>query len=212
VRLEVKSLSKHELSLQQHMESYRQIACQQTIKEGCSYNPVVANLPEFDPAAYAAAAPEGPQGCAKIEAQAIDGGPKIGDKTSETLPERFFFARSVSEADGTMLATALSVAQRLGADPSIECVGVVGQSAAGESPGLGELRAQTVKRLLVQQGVPTYRMMTISASTPLYGAGSEQQPAKPEDQRVSITVILRTNQPSAVPPGPTPAPGSTPAQ
>jgi outer membrane protein OmpA-like peptidoglycan-associated protein len=56
---------------------------------------------------------------------------------------------------------------------------------------LGELRAQAVKRLLIQQGVPAHKMMTVSASTPLYGAGNEPQPTKPEDMRVSISIILR---------------------
>lgn len=216
VRLEVSALSKYEPLLEQHMQVYRQIPCQQTIREGCAYNPVAAQLPEFDPnryARYAQAQPVGPQGCAKIEEQA---GVSVGERGSESLPERFYFARNSANLDANMPPTAQTVARRLFADPGIECVGVVGQSASGESPGLGELRAQAIKRLLVQQGVQPQRMMTISASTPLYGPGSEQEPPKPEDQRVSITVILRGSPPpggapsSAPPPAPpaSPAPGA----
>ena len=202
VRLEVSAVSKHDQALHQHMERYRQIPCQQSIKEGCAYNPVVASLPEFDPAHYAQAQtqPTGPVGCAKIETQGLAPNPEIGKDATQTLPERFLFASNASEPDSSMIALAQSVAQRLNADRSIECVGVVGQSAAGESPGLGELRAQAIKRLLQQQGVAAERMMTISASTPLYGPGNERQPAKPEDQRVSITVILRADSATPAPP------------
>ena len=200
LRLEVSALSKHELALQEHMRRYSQLSCQQTIKEGCSYNPVVATLPEFNPLEYASAAEEtGPQGCAKIEEQSVNGAPEIGNKATEALPDRFFFPKNISDPDPKFTPLAASVAQKLAADPSIECVGVVGQSASGESPGLAELRAQTVKRLLLGQGVPAYKMMTVSTSTPLFGTGNEPQPAKPEDMKVSITIILRSTA------GPAPA-------
>ena len=201
LRLEVKAVSKHEQALNEHMARYREVPCQQSIKEGCAYNPVVANLPEFNPDQYGHAQAEaaGPQGCEKIEAQGVGPKPEIGKGVTETLPERFLFPANASEPDASMAPLAQSVAQRLSADPSIECIGVVGQSAAGESPGLGELRAQAIKRLLLQQGVAAERMMTISASTPLYGSGSERQPSKPEVQRVSITVILRADRAPAQP-------------
>jgi outer membrane protein OmpA-like peptidoglycan-associated protein len=202
LRLEVTAVSKHEQALHEHMTRYSQISCQQSIKEGCAYNPVVANLPKFNPDHYAPAQAQaaGPQGCEKIEAQGVGPNPEIGKDTTETLPERFLFPSNDSAPDASMTPLAQSVAQRLNADPSIECVGVVGQSAAGESPGLGELRAQAIKRLLLQHGVTAERMMTISASTPLYGPGNERQPAKPEDQRVSITVILRAGAGTPAPP------------
>lgn len=210
VHLEVKAVSKYERLLAQHMQVYGQIPCQQTIRDGCAYNPVVATLPEFDPnryAQYAQAEPAGPQGCEKIEAQ---GGASVGEHGSETLPERFFFVKNSANLDANMAATAQTVARRLFADAGIECIGVVGQSAAGESPGLGELRAQAIKRLLIEQGVQPRRMMTISASTPLYGPGNEQQAPKAEDQRVSITVILRASPPPAGAYPPAAAPASSP--
>ncbi len=199
VRLEVKALSKYEAALDSHMARYRQIPCQQTIRDGCAYNPVVATLPEFNPLEYSAASePTGPVGCAKIESQGAEAA-QIGAAGAETLPERFFFPLNSAAVDANMTGTAQGIANRLSAEPAIECVGVVGQSAAGESPGLGELRAQAIKRLLAQQGVSEQRMMTISASTPLYGPGNERQTPKTEDQRVSITVILRTDAGAAAP-------------
>lgn len=194
VRIEIQALSKHEAALQQHLQANRRIACQQTIRDGCAYNPVVAAFPEFDPNRYAQAAPTGPEGCEKVEGQAST---TIGQRSSETLPELFQFVHNSSNVDDTMAATAQTVAQRLSADPSIECVGVVGQSAAGESPGVSELRAQAIKRLLAQAGVHPKRMMTVSTTTPLYGANNEREAPKPEDQRVNITIILRAGAPAA---------------
>ena len=215
VRVEIQALSKYEPQLQQHMQAYRRISCQQTIRDGCAYNPVVASFPEFDPNRYAQTGPTGPEGCEKVEGQASA---SIGKRSSETLPELFQFVHDSAEVDATMASTAQTVAQRLSADPGIECVGVVGQSAAGESPGVSELRAQAIKRLLTQAGVHSKRMMTVATSTPLYGTGTEREPPKPEDQRVNITIILRTGAPtpSSAPatapapaaPAPAPAPGS----
>lgn len=202
VRIEIQALSKHEPALQQHLQANRRIACQQTIRDGCAYNPVVASFPEFDPNRYAQAAPTGPEGCEKVEGQASA---SIGQRSSETLPEQFQFVHNSSTVEAAMSATAQTVAQRLASDPSIECVGVVGQSAAGESPGVSELRAQAIKRLLAQAGVAPKRMMTVSTSTPLYGAGNEREAPKPEDQRVNITIILRAGAPA-------PGSGTSPQQ
>ncbi|HEU5076066.1 MAG TPA: hypothetical protein VFU02_17860 [Polyangiaceae bacterium] len=188
VRLEIQALSKYEPLLQQHMQANRRIACQQTIRDGCAYNPVAATFPEFDPNRYAQAVPTGPEGCEKVEGQASA---SIGQRSSETLPEQFQFVHNSADVDSSMAAIAQSVAQRLLADPAIECVGVVGQAAAGESPGVSELRAQAIKRLLAQAGVTPKRMMTVSTNTPLYGANNEREPPKPEDQRVNVTIILR---------------------
>jgi outer membrane protein OmpA-like peptidoglycan-associated protein len=208
VRLPVKALSKYEPLLEQHMQTYRQIACQQTIRDGCAYNPVVATLPEFDPNRYAQVQSTGPEGCAKVEGQESG---SIGLRTSETFPERFQFVKDSADPDASMTATAQTIAQRLQADPGIECVGVAGQSAAGESPGVAELRAQAVKRLLIQAGVRSQRMMTTSSSTPAYGPGNEREPPKPEDQRVSITIILRTGAASGPPAAPAPTTAPAPA-
>jgi outer membrane protein OmpA-like peptidoglycan-associated protein len=192
VRLEVKAASSHELALQEHMQRYRQIPCQQTIRDGCSYNPVVAQFPEFDPFQAQATAPSGPVGCEKIEAQGLGGPPEVGQGVTESFPERFLFQHNASEADASMSSIAQAVAQRMSADPSIDCIGVTGQSAGGESPALGQLRAAAIKRLLVHAGVPPEKMMTISASVAVTTSGNEVPAAKPEDQRVTITVILRS--------------------
>lgn len=191
VRLEVKAASKYEPALQAHMDRYRQIPCQQTIRDGCSYNPVVAQLPEFDPFQAQAEAPTGPVGCEKIEAQGVDSGVQLGTGSTESFPERFLFQNNSSDVDPSMTALAQSVAGRLNGDPSIDCIGVTGQSAGGESPALGQLRAAAIKRLLMQHGVAREKMMTISASVAVTGTGNEVPVAKPEDQRVTITVILR---------------------
>ncbi len=191
VRLEVKAASKYELALQEHMQRNQRIPCQQMIRDGCSYNPVVAQFPEFDPFQAQATAPTGPVGCEKIEAQGLGAQPEIGQGTTESFPERFLFQHNVSDADASMGSVAQAVAQRMSADPNIECIGVTGQSAGGESPALGQLRAAAIKRLLVQAGVPAEKMMTISASVAVATGGNEVPVAKPEDQRVTITVILR---------------------
>lgn len=191
LRMEIKATSRYELALQEHMQRNRQIPCQQTIRDGCSYNPVVAQLPEFDPFREQAAGPTGPVGCAKIEAQGVGSEVQVGQGATESLPERFLFKKDSSDVDPSMSSLAQSVASRLSSDPSIECVGVTGQSAAGESPALGQLRAAAIKRLLLEQGVPAEKMMTISASVAVTGTGNEVPVAKPEDQRVTLTVILR---------------------
>jgi len=208
VRLEIQALSKYEPLLEQHMQTHRQIACQQTIRDGCAYNAVVASLPEFDPSRYTQAQNTGPEGCEKVEGQASG---SIGQRTSETFPERFQFVKDSADPDASMTATAQTIAERLQADPGIECVGVAGQSAAGESPGVAELRAQAVKRLLIQAGVHSKRMMTTSSSTPMYGPGNEREPPKPEDQRVSITIILRSGAAPVAAPAPRAAPAAAPA-
>jgi outer membrane protein OmpA-like peptidoglycan-associated protein len=148
-------------------------------------------FPEFNPVEEQAAVATGPVGCARIEEQGLRGQPQIGQGTTESFPERFLFQTNSSDADPSMNSVAQSVAARLSSDPSIECIGVTGQSAGGESPAMGQLRAATIKRLLIQHGVPAEKMMMISASVAV-ATGSEAPAAKPEDQRVSISVILRS--------------------
>ena len=74
--------------------------------------------------------------------------------------------------------------------PSIECLGIVGQIASGESPGLAEQRAKAVRDLLGAHGVPLDRLLTIGATAKVFGNGSRPAEPDPADRRVGFSVLL----------------------
>jgi outer membrane protein OmpA-like peptidoglycan-associated protein len=84
------------------------------------------------------------------------------------------------------------VAKRLAADPSVECVGLVGQITNGEPPALAEQRARAVRGLLVSLGVDKSRLTTIAVTESVYGAAAKPQAAEANNRRVSLSVLLKT--------------------
>ncbi len=82
----------------------------------------------------------------------------------------------------------------MAADPSLECLGVVGQTGPGEPISLAEARARAVKQLLISLGVDSRRLLTIAANSSVYGTSSNPAPAvDPESRRVSLRVLLQTS-------------------
>ncbi len=79
-------------------------------------------------------------------------------------------------------------------DPSLECLGVIGQTTPGEPISLAEARARAVKQLLVSLGVDSRRLQTIAANASVSSAGLKAAPTiDPENRRVSLRVLLQTS-------------------
>ena len=109
---------------------------------------------------------------------------------SPPLTQRISFAENSAQLPPDADALTGEVAQLLNAKPSIECLGIVGQIASGESPGLAEQRAKAVRDLLGAHGVSLTRLLTIGATAKVFGQGSRPAEADPADRRVGFSVLL----------------------
>jgi outer membrane protein OmpA-like peptidoglycan-associated protein len=107
------------------------------------------------------------------------------------LPERFRFDADSASPMPDAQPVAASVAQRLKADASLECVAVVGQVAAGEPLALAEARARAIKQLLISLGVDGKRLQTITLTASVFGPGAKPAEADAADRRVSLKVLLQ---------------------
>jgi outer membrane protein OmpA-like peptidoglycan-associated protein len=106
------------------------------------------------------------------------------------------FAVGSSALSPDATSTANAVAKRMASEPSLECLGVVGQISPGESPSLAEARARAVKQLLISLGVEAKRLQTIAATASVFGPGSKAQAEEPDSRRVSLSVLLKTAEKS----------------
>lgn len=185
-------MSRDEQSFDAYLAQYKAVPCQLVYPQTatCSAGQLVLQMPAFDPSAYRVAAPEAPKGCAQIEAQGLNA-PNLSN-TSEPLSEQILFARDQSTLGPQNFPALDSLAARLNGDRSIECVSLVGRVSTAENLGLAELRAQEVKRALVSRGVESIRLMTVSATQPVYGTGTTRPPPDPKDQRVNLTIVARS--------------------
>ena len=178
--------SQYEIPLSDYLEAHPRVACRAEAPQSgaCVSLKLVISLPPFDPEAAARTAAAPPvTGCAQIEATSTQDKLQGGQKTQTFVTQRISFAENSAELPPNADALTGEVAQLLSAKPSIECLGIVGQIASGESPGLAEQRAKAIRDLLGAHGVALSRLLTI-------GDGSRPAEADPADRRVSFSVLL----------------------
>jgi outer membrane protein OmpA-like peptidoglycan-associated protein len=185
--------SEFELPLYDYLEAHPRVACSaQAPPNGACVAPQVAiSLAPFDPEAAARASAAPPvTGCAQIESSSAQDQVRQGQQAFTLVGQRITFAQSSAELPPDADALAGQVAKLLGEKPSIECLGVVGQIAQGESPALAEQRAKAVRDLLGAHGVSLTRLLTIGATAKVFGVGARPGEADPADRRVSFSVLL----------------------
>lgn len=185
--------SQYELSLYDYIEGHPRVACSATPPAGgaCVAPKVAIALAPFDADAAASAnAPPPVTGCAQIESTSTQDAVQTAQQASTVVPQRIAFAEQSAELPPDADALAGQVAQLLRDKGGIECLGVVGQIASGESPALAEQRAKAVRDLLGAHGIPLNRLLTIGATAKVFGNGSRPAEADPADRRVSFSVLL----------------------
>jgi outer membrane protein OmpA-like peptidoglycan-associated protein len=189
--------SQYELALHDYLEAHPRVPCaaQPPPNGACTAPQVAISLPAFDPEASARANPTPPvTGCAQIEATSAQDRVRQGQQAVSVVSERILFAESSAALPPEADALTSEVAKLLAAKPTIECLGIVGQIAQGESPGLAEQRAKAVRDLLAAHGVSATRLLTIGATARVFGQGSRPGEADPTERRVSFSVLLERSQ------------------
>jgi outer membrane protein OmpA-like peptidoglycan-associated protein len=193
VRMKFGAPGQYEFALQDHLKAQSTVTCQSPVVQGsCVPEGVVANVVPFDPDHAVVAAPPHATGCAAIEAASEQDRLDKSRNQDIVIPERFAFEVDSAALSADATTTATAVAQHLQADPSLECIGLVGQVAPGESTSLAEARARAIKDLLVSLGVDRGRLLTISVTASVFGPGSKPQSGEPNNRRVSLSVLLKT--------------------
>lgn len=185
--------SELELALYDHLEAHSRVACAApTPPSGnCAAPQLVVSVPAFDPdtAAQRLATPP-VTGCAQIEATAAQDAVRQNRATQTVVTQRIGFAEGSAALPPDAERLAAELAQLLSTKPQIECLGIVGQIAAGESPGLADQRAKAVRDLLGAHGIALTRLLTIAATAKVFGPGSRPAAADPADRRVGFSVLL----------------------
>jgi outer membrane protein OmpA-like peptidoglycan-associated protein len=188
----------HEFALVDHLKQQQEVSCRSAAAPTtCLPGEVTADVTPFDVEHAAAAAAPSIVGCAAIDAASEQ------DRLARTrveggkIDEHFTFGEGSAALSPDATNTARDVAKRMSEDPSLECVGLVGQTTPGESISLAEGRAHAVKQLLISLGVDSRRLLTIAANANV-SPGSKTPPAiDPESRRVALRVLLQTNAKSA---------------
>ena len=181
-----------ELPLYDYLEAHPRVAChtETPATQACVAAKVALALPPFDQKAASTAAAPPITGCAQIEATSTQDKLQGGQTTQTFVSQRLQFAENSAELPTDADAVTGEVAALLAAKPSIECLGVVGQVAMGESPALAEQRAKAVRDLLGAHGVPLTKLLTIGVTAKVFGTGSRPEAGDPADRRVGFTVLL----------------------
>lgn len=185
--------AQYELALYDYLEAHPRVACRAEAppNSACVSPKVALGLPPFDPQAAERTAAAPPiTGCAQIEATSTQDKLQGGQTTQTFVPQRISFAENSAQLPPDADALTGEIASLLRAKPSIECLGIVGQIAAGETPALAEQRAKAVRALLGAHGVPLARLLTIGATAKVFGTGSRPAEADPADRRVGFSVLL----------------------
>jgi outer membrane protein OmpA-like peptidoglycan-associated protein len=185
--------SQYELSLYDYLEGHPRVACRATAPASgaCVAPKLSIALAPFDAEAAASANAAPPvTGCAQIESSSSQDGVRAAQAASTVVPQRLAFAEGSAELPPDADALTGEVAKLLREKTTIECLGVVGQIASGESPALAEQRAKAVRDLLGAHGVPLTRLLTIGVTAKVFGNGSRPDVADPADRRVSFSVLL----------------------
>jgi outer membrane protein OmpA-like peptidoglycan-associated protein len=185
--------AEHELALHDYLEANPRVACHTEAPQNsaCVSPKVTVALRPFDPATAApSAALPAVTGCAQIEATSAQDKVQGTKETQTFVSQRLNFAEHSAELPPDAALVAEDVAKLLKSNPRIECLGIVGQIASGEAPGLAEQRAKAVRDLLGAQGVPLTRLLTIGATAKVFGTGSRPAEPDPADRRVGFSVLL----------------------
>lgn len=184
--------AKYELALYDHLEAHPRVACRaEAPRNSACVSPKLAiSLPPFNPEAASRAAAPPATGCAQIEATSSQDKLQGGQQTQTFVTQRISFAENSAELPANADALTSEVAKLLSAKPGIECLGIVGQIASGEAPGLAEQRAKAVRDLLGAHGIALTRLLTIGATAKVFGQGSRPAEADPADRRVGFSVLL----------------------
>jgi hypothetical protein len=195
VTKELAARARFEADLHAHLERHPEVDCmvRPPPNGACVPGEMVVSVPAFRPPPVADdTAPRRGIGCAQLEdASAKDQLPEIGRDASSVFPHSFQFAPNSATltAEGRALAT--RIAEQLEADPSLECVAVVGQVAPGEPLPLAAERARAVEQAIVQSGTDSRRLMAITATESVYGEGTERLMDAAELRRVMLRSVLR---------------------
>jgi len=182
-------------ALVDHLKAQPVVACRATAATAtCLPENLTADVQPFDPERATPEAGSGIVGCAAIDSASEQDRLARTQSEASAIDERFTFGEGSSALPADAANSAREVAQRMADDPSLECVGVVGQTTPGESISLAEARARAVKQLLVSLGVDSRRLQTIASNASLSNAGSKTRAAiDPESRRVSLRVLLQTS-------------------
>ena len=185
----------HEFALIDHLKPQQLVACHAAAAPvTCLPGELTADVVPFDPGQAAPAAAPTIVGCGAIDSASEQDRIARTRTDSSTIGERFAFGEGSAALPPEATDSAREVAKRMAADPSLECLGLVGQTTAGEPISLAEARARAVKQLLISLGVDSRRLLTIAANASVFGAASKTQPAiDPANRRVSLSVLLQTS-------------------
>jgi len=190
--------AQYELPLYDYLEAHPRVPCRAEAPQNsaCVSPKVAISLPPFDAeAADRTAAAPPVTGCAQIEAVSTQDKLQGTQKTQTFVSQRISFAENSAELPPDADAISGELAKLLSSKPGIECLGIVGQIASGESPGLAEQRAKNVRDLLGAHGVALTRLLTIGATAKVFGQGSRPAEPDPADRRVSFSVLLERATP-----------------
>jgi outer membrane protein OmpA-like peptidoglycan-associated protein len=193
VRLRFGAPAQYEFALQDHLKAQSTVTCQSPVAQGsCVPEGLVTNVVPFDAEHATVAPPPHATGCAAIEAASEQDRLNQSRAATDVIPERFVFSADSSALPPEATSVASAVAKRMKDDPSLECVGLVGQIAPGESPSLAEARAHGVKELLISMGVERGRLLTIAVTSNVFGPGAKPLENESNTRRVSVSVLLKT--------------------
>jgi outer membrane protein OmpA-like peptidoglycan-associated protein len=185
--------ARYEFALSDQLKAQARVACHAKAVQGsCLPGEVIADVAQFDPERTQAAEAPHISGCAAIDAASEQDRLAKSRSEAAAISERFVFAAGSSALPPEATTTGSAVARRLAAEPSLECLGIVGQIGPGESPSLAEARARAVKQLLISLGVDAKRLETIAATASVYARTANAPTDEPESRRVSLSVLLKT--------------------
>jgi outer membrane protein OmpA-like peptidoglycan-associated protein len=194
VRLRFGAPAAREFALVDHLKPQQVVACRSAVEPvSCLPGEVTADVLPFDPEQTATAAGPGIVGCAAIDAASEQDRLARTRIEGSAVSELFTFGEGSAALSPDAAASARDVAKRMADDPSMECLGLVGQTTRGEPISLAEGRARAVKQLLVSLGVDSRRLLTIAANANVSGAAAKTAPAIDDaSRRVSLSVLLQT--------------------
>ena len=195
VRVRFGTPAAREFALLDHLKPQREVPCHSAAAPvTCLPEAATADVLPFDPEQAAPATPPSIVGCAAIDSASEQDRLSRTRSEGSAVDQRFTFGAGSAALSPDATASAREVAERMAADPNLECLGVVGQTAPGEPISLAESRARAVKQLLISLGVDSRRLLTIAANANVAGGGPKPPAAAdPEIRRVSLRVLLQTS-------------------
>lgn len=181
--------------LRAHLERHEQVDCAERPPPAgtCVAGELLVSVPEFMPPKESYGFGErASQGCAQLEDVTASGQlPEIGRDSAAVFPQDLKFEVGSSTPNSASAAFIDQAAATLKQDPSLECIAVVGQVARNEPLTLAGERARAVVQAMVDRGVDRKRLMPITATVNVYGAGQDPTLDPADRRRVMLRVVLR---------------------